>query len=395
MDRKRAWTIAAVVALTASTATAASAADPPGPPTAPVALVAAGGDEQAVVSWIPGSDGGSPLEGYLLSLYLGGVVVFQADVPPEITSFTATMKESWGYDGWAYNWDAPLQIALVPYNAYGQGGIALSGEFTITEGAPAPEATLQPVPPAGGSVTTDPGGVGPNPAAPVTTTVAVPPTATGGLVSIAESAVPMGHPAGFVLVGQQLLIESTAPTTETNPMTLTFRVDPSLVPVTVLHNGDPVETACAAPGLASPSPCVASGAGTATITILSATASTWSFAIRPYAFGGFSSPVDNRPVTNSAKPGSVIPVRFSLGGNQGLNTLATGYPKSGQVACDASGPADAIEETVGSASPLSYHAGTGLYQYGWKTQASWGNTCREFVLKFRDGSEARATFKFR
>jgi hypothetical protein len=178
-------------------------------------------------------------------------------------------------------------------------------------------------------------------------------------------------------------------------MTLTFRVDPSLVPVTVLHNGEPVETACASPGIALPSPCVAAGAGTDTITILSATASTWSLAIRPYSFGGFSSPVDNRPVTNSVKAGSVIPVRFSLDGKQGLNVIAAGYPKSGSVVCDASAPADAVEETVGAASPLAYQAGTGVYQYGWKTQAAWKNSCRELVIRFRDGTEARASFKFK
>ena len=393
MDRKRAWTLIAAVALMASTATVASAADPPGPPSAPVAIAGAGGDEQALLTWIPGDDGGSPLIGYSVTYYLNGVVVYQSpiNIPPDVTDFLL-IGDEWLMVNWG-----PIRIGLKPWNAYGEGPEAITEEFWIWEGAPAPQATIQAVPASGGSVSTDPGGTGPTAAAPVTTTVSVPSTATGGIVSIGEGAVPaFDTPSGFLLFGQQILIESSAPTTATNPMTLTFRVDPSLVPVTVLHNGEPVETTCAPAGQALPeSPCLASGAGTATITILSATASTWSFAIRPYAFGGFSSPVDNRPVTNSAKPGSVIPVRFSLAGNQGTNVLAAGYPKSGQVACDATGPADAIEETVGSASPLSYHAGTGLYQYGWKTQAAWANTCRELVLGFRDGSEARATFRFR
>jgi len=394
MDRKRAWTIVAALALMASSANIASAADPPGPPDAPVFVAGAGGDEQALLSWIPPVyDGGSPIVGYAVTYYIGGVVVYQSypNIPPDVTSFLLTGDE-WLMVNWG-----PIRIGLQAYNAYGGGGTTLTEEFWIWDGAPAPQVTLQPVAATGGSVTTDPGGTGPTPAAPVTTTVSVPATATGGIVSIGEGAVPaFDTPAGFYLFGQQILIESTAPTDPGHPLTLTFRVDPSLVPVTVLHNGEPVETTCAPAGQALPeSPCLASGGATDTITILSATASTWSFAIRPYAFGGFSSPVDNRPVTNSAKPGSVIPVRFGLGGNQGTNVLAAGYPKSGQVACDASGPADAIEETVGSASPLSYHGGTGLYQYGWKTQTAWGNTCREFVLKFRDGSEARATFKFR
>jgi hypothetical protein len=50
-----------------------------------------------------------------------------------------------------------------------------------------------------------------------------------------------------------------------------------------------------------------------------------------YAFQGFFDPVRNPPALNAQNAGSVIPMKFSLGGNQGLNIFATGSP---QVAAD-------------------------------------------------------------
>jgi hypothetical protein len=53
--------------------------------------------------------------------------------------------------------------------------------------------------------------------------------------------------------------------------------------------------------------------------------------------------------------GSSIPVKFSLGGNQGLAIFAAGYPVSSPVPCDASEPGAVIEETVNAGgSSLSY-----------------------------------------
>jgi uncharacterized protein YjbI with pentapeptide repeats len=115
-----------------------------------------------------------------------------------------------------------------------------------------------------------------------------------------------------------------------------------------------------------------------------------------YAFSGFFSPVDNPPVLNVVHGGQGIPVRFSLGGNQGLSIFESGYPKSQQVPCDSSAPVDGIEETVSvGASGLSYNASSGEYSYLWRTEKSWANSCRQFVLKLADGSFHRATFKFR
>ena len=52
----------------------------------------------------------------------------------------------------------------------------------------------------------------------------------------------------------------------------------------------------------------------------------------PYNFSGFFPPVDNPLVVNVVNAGRAIPVKFSLGGNKGLNIFAPGYPVSQQIA---------------------------------------------------------------
>lgn len=113
-----------------------------------------------------------------------------------------------------------------------------------------------------------------------------------------------------------------------------------------------------------------------------------------YDFKGFFQPVDNLPAVNSVKAGSAVPVKFSLGGNQGLNVFATGYPTSTTITCDSTALVDAIESTLTAGnSSLSYDATTGQYNYVWKTDKAWAGTCRQLVVKFADGTIQRANFK--
>ncbi|HEX9387606.1 MAG TPA: PxKF domain-containing protein, partial [Anaerolineales bacterium] len=115
-----------------------------------------------------------------------------------------------------------------------------------------------------------------------------------------------------------------------------------------------------------------------------------------YPFSGFFSPVDNLPVLNTIKAGQAIPVRFSLGGDQGLDIFAVGYPKVQQIACDGSAPGDAIEETVTSGiSGLQYDPATDTYTYVWKTQKSWAGTCRQLIVRLGDGTDHVANFQFK
>jgi hypothetical protein len=104
--------------------------------------------------------------------------------------------------------------------------------------------------------------------------------------------------------------------------------------------------------------------------------------------------VDNLPTLNAVKAGSNVPLKFSLGGNKGMNIFADGYPKSQVILCNSSALLDGLEITDSPGnSSLSYDAATGLYHYNWKTDKSWTN-CRQLVMKFIDGSYGRADFKF-
>ena len=115
-----------------------------------------------------------------------------------------------------------------------------------------------------------------------------------------------------------------------------------------------------------------------------------------YNFTGFFQPVDNLPTFNSVNAGKAIPVKFSLGGDQGLDIFETGYPKSQLIACDSMATVDGIEQTVtAGSSSLSYDSSTDTYTYVWKTEKAWAGTCRQLVVKLDDGSSHRANFKFK
>ena len=116
-----------------------------------------------------------------------------------------------------------------------------------------------------------------------------------------------------------------------------------------------------------------------------------------WPFGGFTGPVNGPPTLNTGKAGGVVPVKFSLGGDRGMAILAAGYPKSVKISCSTGGAVDALEEyasTPGS-NTLSYDSVTGLYGYNWKTEKSWSNSCRQFIMKLADGTTATANFQFK
>ena len=118
--------------------------------------------------------------------------------------------------------------------------------------------------------------------------------------------------------------------------------------------------------------------------------------VSAHNFSGFFPPVDNPPTVNVVKAGRAIPVKFSLGGNKGLDIFAAGFPVSGQMACSDGGPLSDIEETVtAGGSSLSYDAATDTYTYVWKTENSWAGTCRGLIVRLNDGSDHVALFKFR
>lgn len=111
---------------------------------------------------------------------------------------------------------------------------------------------------------------------------------------------------------------------------------------------------------------------------------------------GFFQPVDNLPALNKAKAGSAIPVKFNLGGNQGLSIFFSSvYPTSGPITCGGTASADAIEETLNAGgSSLTYDTTASQYIYVWKTLPSWSNSCRTLTLKLADGTSHQANFWF-
>ena len=115
-----------------------------------------------------------------------------------------------------------------------------------------------------------------------------------------------------------------------------------------------------------------------------------------YNFFGFFAPVDNLPVLNVMNAGKGVPVKFSLSGDKGLNIFAANSPHSVAINCDGTAPQDDVTETVNAGgSSLNYSATSDQYNYVWKTEGSWKNTCRQLVLKLNDGTEHRANFKFK
>jgi probable HAF family extracellular repeat protein len=113
-----------------------------------------------------------------------------------------------------------------------------------------------------------------------------------------------------------------------------------------------------------------------------------------YTFDGFLAPVANLPVVNIAKAGKAVPVRFSLGGDHGLDVFESGYPQVRAVACDPGAVRHQITEVVNAkVSALTFDAATQRYTYLWKTDRAWVGSCRELVLRLSDGQERSAQFQ--
>jgi len=115
-----------------------------------------------------------------------------------------------------------------------------------------------------------------------------------------------------------------------------------------------------------------------------------------WSFAGFLRPVDNLPVRNRVHAGLVVPMRFRLGGNQGLNVLAQGYPRVVPVNCAASTPETIVDEAAAANSPLGllYNPLTGVYWFVWKTDKAWAGSCRQLHIKLLDGTDHVAEFRF-
>ncbi|MGZ4214048.1 MAG: PxKF domain-containing protein, partial [Actinomycetota bacterium] len=105
--------------------------------------------------------------------------------------------------------------------------------------------------------------------------------------------------------------------------------------------------------------------------------------------------VDNPPTVNKVKAGSAIPVKFSLGGYQGMSIFSAGYPATSGLSCSSALTTDTIEETVtAGGSSLNYDSTSGQYIYVWKTDKAWAGLCKTLIVKLADGTTHTAYFIF-
>lgn len=112
-----------------------------------------------------------------------------------------------------------------------------------------------------------------------------------------------------------------------------------------------------------------------------------------YVLTGFLSPVDAAPTVNTVKAGSAVPLRFSLGGDFGMNILS-GTPSFVKTSCTG-GEEDSVSTVVASNSGLQYDPTTGTYTYVWKTSKSDAGKCGQFRLTLSDGTTHTALFKLK
>ena len=156
------------------------------------------------------------------------------------------------------------------------------------------------------------------------------------------------------------------------------------------------KASCVGP-VASGDPIDTSTVGTHTFTVQAAdnagnTASmTVTYDVVYNVWTGFGPPIVDGGTTTRAA-GSVLPVRFGIGGNFGLGILAAGYPRSQPVSCSTGLP-------TGPATPTASDSGltfvNGQYQYDWKTDKAWKGTCRMLILKLNDNTVETALIQFK
>ena len=107
-----------------------------------------------------------------------------------------------------------------------------------------------------------------------------------------------------------------------------------------------------------------------------------------YDFGGFYAPLLPFPSIASAKAGDDVPVKFSLGGDQGLDVFAG--PPAWRPGCGT----PVTTDSSNAAGSLTYNAGAGRYVFFWSTDRAWAGTCRQLIVTLRDGTVHLANVQF-
>ena len=114
-----------------------------------------------------------------------------------------------------------------------------------------------------------------------------------------------------------------------------------------------------------------------------------------YNFQGFFAPVQADPLLNAVNAGSSVPLKFSLGGDQGLKVIEQGYPASGPLDCKAMDPSDDLAPTAPAGNQAMVRPGERHVHLLWKTEKAWARTWGYLSLQLIDGTEHRLAFQFK
>jgi hypothetical protein len=105
-----------------------------------------------------------------------------------------------------------------------------------------------------------------------------------------------------------------------------------------------------------------------------------------YAFDGYYAPLVAEPASVTLRAGDVVPAKFSLHGDQGLDVLTrAAWRPCGVTTNDWS-------RAGGS---LTYNGGPDRYTFAWATDKTWAGSCKELLLTLRDGMTHSAYVSFR
>jgi uncharacterized repeat protein (TIGR01451 family) len=115
-----------------------------------------------------------------------------------------------------------------------------------------------------------------------------------------------------------------------------------------------------------------------------------------FGWSGFFSPTQNPPVVNQVNAGSSIPLKFSLGGNFGMDIFAPGYPQQGTIDCTTLQPNDGFLPIPSDEVSLNFNSGANQYNLNIATPASWVGSCRQIAVALSDGTAPHlAYFRFK
>lgn len=115
--------------------------------------------------------------------------------------------------------------------------------------------------------------------------------------------------------------------------------------------------------------------------------------VEAFSFRGFYEPVDNRPAVNRVRAGQAIPIKFSLGGNRGLDVFLPGFPRVTQVGCGGRPLVGPRQRFPIDDFRLRYDPRSERYSFVWKTSRDLAPGCWRLTLRFRDGARASALFE--